>query len=124
MANLIFYTLQTGLFAALFDDEDDEESQKFFEKRYQMTANSIVDGLLRGLGFGGAAVSTLKNMLIKYIQQEKKGNFDESVVVMEFLNLSPPIGSKARKIVSAMKTLKYQKEEIKDMSRLNINNPM
>ena len=43
---------------------------------------------------------------------------------MEFLNLSPPIGSKARKIVSAMKTLRYQKDELKHMPKLNINNPL
>ena len=61
---------------------------------------------------------------MKFIQQEKKKNFDESAVLLEFLNLSPPIGSKARKIVSAMKTLKYQKDEIKHMPKLNINNPM
>jgi hypothetical protein len=47
------------------NDEDDEESEKFFKKRYQMTANSIVDGLLRGLGFGGAIVSTIKNMMMR-----------------------------------------------------------
>ena len=84
----------------------------------------MLDTILRGTGVYGAIVSTLKNMLMKYIQQEKKGNFDESAVVMEFLNLSPPIGSKARKIVSAMKTLKYNRDEIQHMSKFNINNPM
>ena len=53
-----------------------------------------------------------------------KKTFDESAVVMEALNLSPPIGSKARKIVSSMKTLEYQRDEIKFMPKLDIDNPV
>ena len=63
-------------------------------------------------------------MVLEFAAQEKKGNFDESAVLLDFLNLSPPIGSKARKIVSAQKTWKYQGDEIKYMSKFNINNPI
>ena len=84
----------------------------------------MMDSVLRGMGIGGAVVSTAKNMIMKFIEQENKANFDESAVVLEFLNLSPPIGSKARKIVSAMKTLRYQRDEIEHMEKLNVNNPI
>jgi hypothetical protein len=117
--NFIFGALQSALFRFMFD-EDDEEKQK----KEVRIANGMMDTLLRGMGVGGAVVSTFKNMVMKFIQQENSKTFDESAVVMEFLNLSPPIGSKARKIVSAMKTLRYQRDEIEHMSKLNVNNPI
>ena len=117
--NMIFGALQSALFRFMFEEDDEEQKKK--EVR---VANGMLDTILRGMGVGGAIVSTFKNMIMKFIEQEKKKNFDESAVVLEFLNLSPPIGSKARKIVSAMKTLKYQRNEIEHMSKLNINNPI
>ena len=117
--NMIFGALQAAMFRFIFE-EDDEEKQK----KEVRIVNGMLDTILRGTGVYGAIVSTLKNMILKYVQTQEKGNFDESAVVMEFLNLSPPIGSKARKIVSAMKTLQYQRDEIDNMSKFNINNPM
>ena len=93
-------------------------------KKKKIKNNYALDTILRGMGIGGAIISTAKNMILKFIEQENKKNFDESAVVLEFLNLSPPLGSKARKIVSAMKTLKYQRDEIEHMEKLNINNPI
>ena len=40
----------------------------------------MMDTILRGMGVGGAIVSTFKNMILKFVQQEKKKNFDESAV--------------------------------------------
>ena len=117
--NFIFGAMQSALFRFMFD-EDDEEKQK---KEIRI-ANGMMDTVLRGMGVQGAVVSTLKIMVMKFIQSNNSKTFDESSVVMEFLNLSPPIGSKARKIVSAMKTLRYQKDELKHMPKLNINNPL
>ena len=124
--NVIFYTLQTGLFAALFDDEDDEESKKFFDKRYQMTANSIVDGLLRGLGFGGAAISTLKNMIVKFVEEDKKGYTGRPVekVTLEMVNLSPVVGIKVRKVATELRSYGYDKDVIKHMETFDIDNPI
>ena len=124
--NVIFYTLQTGLFAAMFDDEDDEESKEFFDKKYQMTAHSIVDGLLRGIGFGGAAISTLKNMLVKFIEEDKKGYKGKPVekVALEMVNLSPVVGIKTRKVANAVRSYSYNKEVVKHMETFDIDNPI
>ena len=124
--NLIFYTLQTGLFAAMFDDDDDDDSKKFFDKKYQMTANSIVDGLLRGLGFGGAAISTLKNMIVKFVEEDAKGYKGKPVekVALEMVNLSPVVGIKVRKVTGAVREYSYNKDVIKHMETFDINNPM
>tara|TARA_R100001443_G_scaffold32255_1_gene46360 strand:- start:148 stop:7515 length:7368 start_codon:yes stop_codon:yes gene_type:complete len=124
--NVIFYTLQTGLFAALFDDDDDEESEKFFNKKYQMAANSVVDGLLRGLGFGGAVVSTLKNMIVKFIEEDRKGYTGKPVekVTLEMVNLSPVVGIKVRKVATELRSYSYDKDVIKHMETFDIDNPI
>ena len=119
--NAIFGALQSALFRFAFEDEEEDEEKN---KKQLRVANGMMDSVLRGMGIGGAVVSTAKNMIMKFIEQENKANFDESAVVLEFLNLSPPIGSKARKIVSAMKTLRYQRDEIEHMEKLNVNNPI
>ncbi len=121
--NVTFYALQTALFAALFDD--DEKDEKFFTKKRERLINGSIDSILRGSGFLGAAISTLKNMGIKFAEQRgKTWNNDESAVILEMFNLSPPLGIKARKIVNAEKTLNYNKKVIKEMETFDIDNPL
>ena len=124
--NLIFASLQKALFALAFDDdEEDEEKAKKLEKKGYGILNSMADSILRGMGVGGAIVSTLKNMILKFAQEDQKGwNADYDKVVIEFLNLSPPIGSKARKLKSAFSTWQYKKDAIKEMDKLDIDNPI
>ena len=125
--NLIFSSLQKALFSEMFEDdeEEDESKNKRLEKEGLSILNSMSDSLLRGMGIGGAAISTLKNMLIKFIEENDKGwNADFDKVTLEFLNLSPPVGSKARKLTSAGKGYQFNKEVIKEMDKLDINNPM
>jgi len=43
---------------------------------------------------------------------------------MEALNVSPPLGIKARKIVNAEKTLQYNKKVIQNMDLLDLDNPV
>jgi hypothetical protein len=120
--NLIFYSLQSALFMAMFDD--DEEDERWLKKKERMV-NGSIDSVLRGTGVWGAAVATLKNMAIKWHEQRDKGwNKDESAVLMEMLNVSPPLGIKARKMVNAEKTLNYNKKVIDEMSTFDIDNPM
>tara|TARA_R100001443_G_scaffold49562_1_gene61859 strand:- start:138 stop:1244 length:1107 start_codon:yes stop_codon:yes gene_type:complete len=120
--NLIFYTLQSALFMAMFDD--DEEDERWLKKKERMI-NGSIDSVLRGTGVWGAAVATLKNMAIKWHEQRDKDyNKDESAVLMEMLNVSPPLGIKARKMVNAEKTLNYNKKTIDEMSTFDIDNPM
>jgi len=119
--NLVFYSLQTALFAAIFDDNEDDER---LLKKQERLINGSIDSVLRGAGYYGAIVSTLKNMAIKFAEQrEKSYNPDESAVIMEMLNLSPPVGIKARKLVNAEKTLNYNRKSIEEMDALDIDNP-
>jgi len=120
--NLIFYSLQSALFLALF--EDDEDDEKWLKKK-ERVINGSIDSVLRGTGVWGAVVATLKNMAIKWHEQrDKKYNPDESSVLMEMLNVSPPLGIKARKMVNAEKTLNYNKKVIDEMETFDIDNPM
>ena len=120
--NLIFYSLQTALFAVMFDD-DDEESEAFLKKK-ERVINGSIDTILRGSGIYGVGISTLKNMMIKFLEQREKGyNKDESAVIMEMLNFSPVVGIKARKVVNAEKTLNYNKKVIDEMETFDIDNP-
>ena len=120
--NLVFYSLQSALFAMMFDDNKDDE--QFLKKKERMI-NGSIDSVLRGAGIMGAVISTFKNMAIKFAEQRQKGyNKDESAVIMEMLNVSPPLGIKARKIVNAEKTLNYNKNVIEEMNTFDIDNPI
>jgi hypothetical protein len=126
--NMIFYGLQQALFAALFgDDEEDEITDKQKEK----VLNGMMDTILRGAGIAGAVVATVKNVIIKAKQESGKmddDNFftdpDWGNVVIEALNISPPIGIKARKIHSSLKTWEYNSDVIDHMNKTDIDNPM
>ena len=120
--NLIFYSLQTALFAMMFDDEDDEE---FFDKKKGRVLSGTVDSTLRGMGVGGAVVSTLKNMIIAFHKEQQKNyNKDESAVIMELANLSPPIGIKLRKIREGERAIQWNKDLIEELPYYNLKNPV
>ena len=120
--NLVFYGLQQALFAMMFDDDEDDE--RMLKKQGRMI-NGSIDSVLRGAGVFGAVIATVKNMGIKYMEQREAGyNKDESAVLLELLNVSPPLGIKARQIVNAEKTLNYEKDAIEEMETFDIDNPM
>ena len=50
--------------------------------------------------------------------------YDESALLMEALKLSPPLSIKARQILSFDKTMRYNKDVIKEMETFDIDNPM
>ncbi len=116
---MIFATLQNALFATIpgFDDEEDEEKRKqTLDKKEERILNSMVDTMLRGSGIYGAIVATMKNTIMTYFKEEKKDAFgkDHRNTLLEALNLSPPVGSKLRKINNAIKAKDYNKEVIKE----------
>ena len=126
--NLIFYGLQQALFAALFGD--DEEDQLTEDKKVNLL-NGMLDSLLRGSGIAGAVISTAKNTIVKFMDENAKlkddnfmTDFNEGAVIMEALNVSPPIGIKARKIYSALRTWHYNDDVIAQMDKTDIDNPM
>ena len=122
--NFIFYSLQSALFALAFDDDEDEAQRKN-QKKIVRVANGMADTFLRGTGIYGAIASTAKNTIIKILQEEEKGyNKDVAGIMIELLNLSPPLGSKMRKIVATpYRTYSYQKRAIKNLSPYDLNNP-
>tara|TARA_R100001198_G_scaffold96012_1_gene84074 strand:+ start:8 stop:2161 length:2154 start_codon:yes stop_codon:yes gene_type:complete len=121
--NLIFYGLQTAMFAMMFDN--DEQDEEFFSKKRDRILNGSMDTILRGMGVGGAVISTIKNTAIKWAENQGKGfGKEDNAVIMEMLQLSPPIGIKARKLSSAEKTYDYNKKVIDEMSTFDIDNPV
>jgi len=120
--NFIFSALQSALFAMLpgFDDDDEDltaaELEKKNTKEEQKIArvlNSMLDTVLKGSGVYGAVFSTVKNIIREYEKQEKKGFMaNHAYTVLSLFDISPPIGSKARKVHSAIQTRKFEKDEI------------
>ena len=117
--NIIFAALQTGIMWLALGDQEEE-----IEKKTTRAANQALDSFLRGTGLYGAFISTIKNTAIQWHLQSQKGygRSDASKIALEAINLSPPIGSKVRKIVSAYKTLQYNKG-ISDKLTYRIENP-
>jgi len=116
--NIIFTALQQALFAMLFDDDeiDDEEAEEIYGK----IGNSTADTLLRGSGVGGAAVATMKNIILEAIKQYKSKRTDYTKAALKATTLSPPIDSKLRKLMGAGRAFTY-KQSLQDMNRLGID---
>ena len=132
--SLIFLTLQNALFALAFDDEDEnknltvkelQKKEKFQQTKYDRIVNGMVDTLLRGSGITGAVISTLKNTVLKFMSEAEKGKrMNEASILTEALQISPQIGSKARKIISGVRAYKWDGEAIPLMSKFNTKNPL
>ena len=133
ISKMVYYgAIQGFIFAALSnayfmlaDEEDPEDMTEEDKLRYDKSKetkiarilNSMTDTILRGSGVYGAIVATLKNTILTYNREENKNAFqkDRGKVILELANLSPPLGSKLRKINSAYKTKDYNKEITKEM---------
>ena len=118
--NTLFAALQQGLFAVAFDDDDEEldpekdkAKKKTTNERLISVADGVLDTILRGSGFLGGIVATLKNMTKKYLDEKDK-NFkaDYTKVVLEGANISPPIGSKLRKLYTGLQQTKFERDLI------------
>ena len=121
--NFVFSALQNALFAVIPGFDDEEETLEEETKKQQANqnknvriVNNMVDTVLRGSGIYGAIGATLKNTIIKFYQNEQKDPFakDNADIILEAVNLSPPIGSKLRKINNALKTREYEKDVIEE----------
>ena len=126
--NLIFGALQQALFRFMFDDDEEKtEGEKAAEKERATfrLLNGSIDSILRGIGVAGAIASTLKNMIIKFAEEDKKGfRMDTAAIIMEMLQLSPPVGSKVRKVNTGLRTYKFKRREIDHMNTWDIDNPV
>ena len=94
-----------ALFAMAFDDEEASDENK--DKKYTGIVNGMADSLLRGIGFHGAAISTLKNVIIKLSEGAEAQD-----AAIEALDISPPVSSKIGKLRSAGRTWDWNKKEI------------
>ena len=112
--NIIFTSMQTALFAMMFDDdEEDEELKAEINKKEFSVANNMIDTLLRGAGLAGAAVATVKNAILQYHKEvNKEYGEDHAYVLLQLANISPPIGSKLRKVYRAIQTSEFDKDVI------------
>ena len=108
LQNIIFTTLQTGLFAVAFGD-DEEESDVLKEKGIS-TANSLIDNLLRGMGIGGAVVSTIKNLGIEIYDRSKRKKPDYADVALKLLDVAPPVDVKVSKFRQGLTTYEYSQK--------------
>jgi hypothetical protein len=117
--NAIFSAMQKALFIGLFggdDEEEDKKKKKTAEEKAFETADDMLDSFLRGSGLGGAIVSTAKNTAQQYFKQrEKKQKGDQAYTLIEGLNLSPSLGSKARKIYGAIQEEKFNRAVMEKM---------
>ena len=116
----IFASLQSGMFSMLFNDDLEED---YIDKKSERVLHTMVDGTLRGIGVGGASVSAIKNGVMTFMKEnDKDWNADYDRVWVDLLNVSPPIGSKVRKLKNAGSSYQYNKEVIPRMG-LDIENP-
>ena len=117
--NIVFSALQSALAFIMWGDDEDE-----IKNKTDRVANNVLDSFLRGTGLYGALVSTLKNTIIQWNQQQKAeyGKTRVEKVALATLDLSPPIGSKVRKIVNAFYSEYYDKG-VSDELGLRIESP-
>jgi len=123
----IFYGLQTALWSSMFGDDEEDD----IEEKQGRVLNGMMDSLLRGAGITGAVVSTAKNTILEFMEQDAKnddGVFytdpNHAYTIIEALNLSPPIGIKARKLYSATQTYQFNRDVIDHMSKTDLDNPI
>ena len=115
---ILFTALSGALFALLpgFDDDEltDAQRLKLEESKITRMGSSIIDTTLKG-GFGlpGAAIAAIKNVIMEYQKQSKKGyNADHTYTILQAANLAPPIGSKLGKLYKGIQAQRFDKEVI------------
>ena len=119
--NLIFNAMQQALFALLFSDDDDDDEAEL--QRQIRLGNGMLDSILRGTGIYGAVAATAKNIALEFYKQDLKGSrADHAYTILQFANISPPIGSKLRKLYSATQTRKFNRRAMEQMG-YDIYNP-
>ena len=118
--NLIFNSLQQGLFAIAFGEADADDEK--YEKKYVDVANGMADSILRGTGVGGAAISVGKNAIIRIMREQEKKQPKLEKVGYELTKISPPVSSKLSKINQAARSYQWDKDEMISKG-FSIDNP-
>ena len=121
LQNIIFTSLQSAMFALMFDDEEDEKDKD----KYYTAANNTVDSILRGFGYYGAIASTAKNIILEVVMQSQSNRPDYQKAAAKITTLSPPLDSKIRKAASIGRTFTWKQEREKMRSEgFSLDNPI
>jgi hypothetical protein len=122
--NILFSSLQSGMFSVLFGDDEEGKYELLKDKKAASTVNSALDGILRGIGLYGAIASVMKNTAIAVYDMEQTGKRDPYKVPEAALSISPPLSDKFKKVVAAGKTYTYKQEREKvKTAGLSLENP-
>ena len=113
---IIFNAIQSALFAADFEDEEE------MDEKYMRMANGMADGILRGIGVGGAVASTVKGGVLKAIEESEKKRPNYEKVAFEMTKISPPISSKLSRLNQAAREVQWNKKEMSQMG-WSLDNP-
>ena len=113
---VIFTSLQSALFAADFDDEEE------MDNRIWKMSNSVVDGIMRGAGVQGAVTSVVKNATLKAIEESEKKSPKYNKVVNEIVRISPPVSSKISKLQQAAREVQWNRKEM-ETKGFGLDNP-
>ena len=124
--SIIFSLLQTALIGDMFGVFEDDDYTELKAKKTKRVVNGVVDSFLKGTGVYGVTVATVKNALITLLEQEErkeKGKRpDYTYVLLQGLNISPPVGIKARNFYGALKNYEYNAKYV-GAAGFNLNNP-
>ncbi len=130
LQNVVFNFLQQAMFAAMMGDDEDESEEDTAAKSANKTkkaikvANSMTDGILRGIGVAGAVVSVAKNLAIKlYERSQKTRNQNLAATIKdEVMKISPPISSKLSKAGKVGNAFEWGKKEI-EFDEMSLKHP-
>ena len=115
--NFLFNALQKGVYAlgfGLYEDDPDKQKEKTTS-----VFEGMADSLLRGVGIQGQVALTAKAFL-KDIAKERRGFTEENWD--NILELSPPLGSKIRKMMSADYMFKKYENSVQAQA-MDVRNP-
>ena len=125
VANVLFQSLQSAIFAVIGDEDEDK-----LDKKKTRIINGMIDTWFQTFGVGGKAISTVKNTIMEFNKQRAKDldeefmtRSDHSYTLLQALSFSPPIGSKLRKIYSSIQTERFNRNIIKERG-LTLDNPI
>ena len=124
--NIVFSAMQQAMFSVLFEDDEDENEEKNEKKKLRLI-NNVIDTFVRGTGMYGAVLSTAKNTILKFAEQEAKqkegrGRADHAYTMIEAFNISPAIGIKAREMYGSIQSYRYNKDKFEEAG-FTIENP-
>jgi hypothetical protein len=134
LQNAIFNFLQQAMFTAMMGDDEEEDDSEMPEvlakqeesrdKKMFKVANSMTEGILRGMGVGGAIVSAVKNLAIKFYERSQKTRNQKLAEALKdgVIAVSPPLGSKLSKVGKVGNALEWGKKEI-EFDKMSLKHP-